>query len=91
MSCLRYCLTSSIEAMMEECIFLLVVAILALSCITSCWVSMKLECKVLKPIGRNDTYECEMICMNVIREKREIQWNRYQIMVPTISNFSFNS
>jgi hypothetical protein len=52
MSCLSSCLTSLIEAAtkvaMEEWIFLLMERILALSCHTSCWVSMKLECKVLK-------------------------------------------
>jgi hypothetical protein len=33
---------------MEECMILLMVEILALSCLTSCWVSVKLDCKVLK-------------------------------------------
>jgi hypothetical protein len=38
---------------MEECIFLLMVAILALSCLTSCHVSMKLESKVLNKSSKS--------------------------------------
>ena len=48
MSCLRSALSSSVEVAMEECMFLFMVAILALICLTSCWVSMKLEYKDLK-------------------------------------------
>jgi hypothetical protein len=44
MSCLR----SLIEASMEECMFVLMVETLELSCFTSCWVSMKIDCMVLK-------------------------------------------
>jgi hypothetical protein len=42
------CLSSAIEAAMEDCMFVLMVEILALSYLTSCWVSVKLYCKVLK-------------------------------------------
>jgi hypothetical protein len=38
----------SIFVSMEECMFLLIVTILALSCRTSCWVSVKAEDKELK-------------------------------------------
>jgi hypothetical protein len=38
---------------MEECMFLLMVAILALSCLISCWVYEKLECKVLKQASKS--------------------------------------
>ena len=53
MSCLRSCLSFSIEGMMEEFMFLLMVAILALMCLTSCWVFVKLECKVLKRASKS--------------------------------------
>jgi hypothetical protein len=38
---------------MEEFMFLLMVEILALRCLTSCWVSVKLECKVLKQSSKS--------------------------------------
>jgi hypothetical protein len=40
----RSCLISSIE----DCMVVLMAATLALSCFTSCWVLMRLDCKVLK-------------------------------------------
>jgi hypothetical protein len=43
----------SILASMEEWIFLLMVATLAMSCLTSCWVSVKLDYKELKRASKS--------------------------------------
>jgi hypothetical protein len=43
----------SIFVLMEECMFVLMLKKLALNCFTSCWVSMKLEDKVLKQASKS--------------------------------------
>jgi hypothetical protein len=49
----RSCLTVSIFVSMEECMFLFMVEILALSCLTSCWVSVKVEDNELKHASKS--------------------------------------
>jgi hypothetical protein len=73
MSCLRSYLSSLIEAAMEESMFLLMVEILALSYLTSCWVSMKLDCKVLKRASKSWLW----VWVMMTRELKRGGWGQF--------------